>query len=961
MKKTFAVACLCLLAGLGAAQGQLKVDFGVTGGAVQEGYQGYFATDKSLTSFTAQSYSAFGVTVTIQPTWAPDVVAGCVRMIDRGVTDVPEAPSLLRDWIGTDTRTTGDPMTLTISGLPAGTYNWVSYHHDRNDQTGIFSVTIKDAAGSKTTTNIDISNGTNFQLANVTKFTATIVSDGRSPVALVFDQTSASSVVANAIFVMNAFDLTAVDTGTAVIPSPGIGQTDVPRDGTILSWVAPPGAAHQDVYFGTDESAVENATTASAAYQGRQDDASFDPGRLTLGQTYFWRVDVVMADGSVVKGGTWSFTVEPVGIALPGASITATASSSNSANEGPGKTIDGSGLSAESLHSMETTQMWLSAPSDPGPVWIQYQFDKPYKLYQMLVWNHNSTVEPIIGFGVKSVTVEYSLDGAAWTTAGDVGEFARAPGVATYAANTTVQFGGVPAQYVRITAANNWGGVLKQCGLSEVRFVVIPTAARLPQPAANATGVDPRSVLSWRAGRDAVQHKVYLSTDSAAVTGETALVGTVSTPQLDGGTLLALGKTYYWKVVEVNDAEPMPAWDGEVWSFSTAASLPVDDMESYNDAEGMNTRIYEVWIDGWGTTNNGSQVGHDGAPFAEVTTIHGGKQSMPFRYGNNGAAFSEATRTFDQPQDWTQYGVKGLVLWFLGDSANTAGQLYVKVNGKKVVYDGDGENLARKPWQMWYIDLAGFNGVNLKKVTELTIGVDGGAGSLLIDDIGLSPLARQVVTPAQPAATGLLLQYSFEGNVKDSKGTNHGVVSGAPTYVAGKVGQAIHLNGVSDFVTVEGSFNLQEYTAALWFQVEGGSGQRDILAAYQPTGYLYGLLLEIGADGQIRYLHRSPVAAQGGTDLYSNANYADGVWYHVGIVKSAEAMTIYVNGVAAATVASATPFDQALQKLALGVLRSEEPSRYFPGAMDEFSLYGRVLSDAEMASLAGRTKPFDKP
>jgi hypothetical protein len=65
--------------------------------------------------------------------------------------------------------------------------------------------------------------------------------------------------------------------------------------------------------------------------------------------------------------------------------------------------------------------------------------------------------------------------------------------------------------------------------------------------------------------------------------------------------------------------------------------------------------------------------------------------------------------------------------------------------------------------------------------------------------------------------------------------------------------------------------------------------------------------------------------------------------------------------VPAATAANTTPFDVALQKLALGVLRSEEPSRYFPGALDEVALYSRVLSDAEMASLAGRTKPFDKP
>lgn len=961
MKKTIILVCLCLLVGLGTSQAQLKIDFGVVGGAVQEGYQGYFATDKNLASFSAQSYSAFGATVTIRPTWASNVVADCVRMIDRGVVDVPEAPALLRDWIGTDTRQVGDPMTFTISGLPAGSYEWISYHHDRNDQTGIFSVTVNDAAGSKTTTGIDISNGTNFQLANVTKFTTTIVSDGRSNVTLVFDQTSASSVVANAIFVMNAFDLIALDTGAAIMPSPATGETDVPRDGTVLSWVAHPDAVKHDVYFGIDEAAVETATTASSVYQGRQDADSFDPGRLTLDQTYFWRVDEVLADNSVVKGGLWRFTVEPVGILLPSASITASASSSSSPDEGPGKTIDGSGLTPEGFHSVDTKQMWLSASADAGPVWIQYQFNRVYKLHEMQVWNHNSSVESIIGFGAKSVTVEYSLDGADWTALDADTELARAPGAATYAADTFVDFGGAAARYVRITMASNWGGVLKQYGLSEVRFVVVPMRARLPQPAADAQNVDPRSVLSWRAGRDAAQHKLYLSDDVAKVTEDTALIGTVSQAQFDVSSLLALGKTYYWKVVEVNEAETVTAWEGEVWSFSTAAFLPVDDMESYDDAEGKGTRIYEVWADGWGTTTNGSQVGHDGAPFAERTTIHGGLQAMPFKYDNSGAAYSEATRVFEAAQDWTQYGVKGLVLWFIGDPANTAGQLYAKVNGKKVVYDGDAENLLRKPWQIWYIDLGSLTGVNLKKVTELTIGVEGGAGNLFIDDIGLSPLARQLVTPAQPTATGLVLQYKFEGDVKSSQGTLHGTTAGAPTYVAGKVGQAIRLNGVADYVTIEGNFDLPTYSAALWFKVEGGTGQRDILAAYRPTGYLYGLLLEVGADGRLRYLHRAPVAAQGGTDLYSNANYADGAWYHVGLVKSEETVTMYVNGMPAVSAANAIPFDQTLQKLAIGVLRSEEPSRYFPGSLDEMHLYGRVLSDAEMASLAGRTKPFDKP
>jgi hypothetical protein len=936
----------------------LKIDFNQAGGAVEAGYQGYFATDKSAASFTAQSYSAFDATVTIQPTWAAGANAACLRMIDRGVTDVIEAPSLMRDWIGTDTRQPGDPMTLTITGLPAGTYQWVSYHHDRNDQTGIFQVTINDAMGSKTIADIDISNGTNFKLADVTKLTATIVSSGQGSVTLVFDQTSASSVVANAIFVMNAFDLTMIETGNAMSPSPASQATDVPRDGTMLSWAANSEAVSHDVYFGTDAKVVEEATTGDAIYRGRQDAAQFIPGRLGFGQTYYWRIDEVQAGGTVVKGHVWSFTVEPFSVVLAGANITATAASMNSATEGPEKTIDGSGLDAGGLHGVDSTTMWLSAAAASDPVWIQYEFDKLYQLHEMLIWNYNTTSEAFVGFGSKDVTIDYSGDGATWTTLGGSREIASGTSSAGYAANTTIDFAGTAAKYVRINVASNWGGIIKRYGLSEVRFLVIPVSAREPQPAVNAAGVDPRSVLSWRAGRSAAKHQVYLSTDVNEVTSGKALVGTVSEPQFDAAGVLALGKTYYWKVNEVNDLDAQTVWEGDVWSFSTTAFLPVEDMESYTDDEG--TRIYETWVDGWGTQNNGSQVGNTEAPFAEATIVHGGRQAMPLKYDNSATVYSEATRAFETPQDWTQFGVQGLVLWFYGNPTNTAGQMYVKVNGKKVAYDGDAENTLRKPWQMWYIDLGGFTGVNLKKVTELTIGLEGGQGIVLIDDIGLSPLTRQLVTPAQPAATGLVAQYAFEGNANDSKGKLNGVVTGAPTYVEGKAGQAIKLDGARDFVLVESAFELPVYTAALWFRVDGGTGQRDILSIYDSAG-AHGVLLEITADGTLRSLHRAPIGAQGGTEANSGFLYADAAWHHAALVKSEASVTLYINGVSVNSVANPTALDHALQRMTLGVLKHDNLTRYFPGAIDEVSLYNRVLSDAEIASLAGRIKPFDKP
>jgi len=53
----------------------------------------------------------------------------------------------------------------------------------------------------------------------------------------------------------------------------------------------------------------------------------------------------------------------------------------------------------------------LSAPGGPRPAWIQYEFDKIYALHEMWVWNHNLPTEPIVGFGAKTVKIEYSTDG----------------------------------------------------------------------------------------------------------------------------------------------------------------------------------------------------------------------------------------------------------------------------------------------------------------------------------------------------------------------------------------------------------------------------------------------------------------------------------------------------------------------------------------------------------------------
>jgi hypothetical protein len=360
--------------------------------------------------------------------------------------------------------------------------------------------------------------------------------------------------------------------GVANTPSPANMAVNLLPDVT-LSWKAGQLGQTHDVYFGTVADDVANATTAdprNVLVSPGQAATTYEAGRLAFGTTYYWRVDEVgtAPDFAVYKGNVWSFTVEPVGYTIGKASITATASSSNSADMGPEKTIDGSGLNASGQHSTTESDMWLSATTGPQPTWIQYAFDKVYSLNDMLVWNSNQALEAVVGYGAMSVTVEYSVDGENWSALGEF-EFAQAPGEDTYTANTTVDFGGVAAKFVKLTMNSNWGGLLPQYGLSEVRFSYIPVAATNPSPVSGTIELEGPVALSWRPGREAASHEVYLGTDKDNL----ALVATVFKTSFEAS--VELDKTYYWQVVEVNEAEATQRWASDIWTFKTK-ELPKD-------------------------------------------------------------------------------------------------------------------------------------------------------------------------------------------------------------------------------------------------------------------------------------------------------------------------------------------------------------------------------------------------
>jgi len=549
-------------------------------------------------------------------------------------------------------------------------------------------------------------------------------------------------------------------------PKPANGYDDVVAQDVQLSWRADLMNPVFDVYVGTSYADVDQASRNNAMdvlLSQAQDANALDYGRIDFSKTYYWRVDEVnTVTNTIHRGDIWSFTGEPYSLQIPFEDLGVTASSSNIAADA-NQIVNGAGLDPNGLHSTLASDMWQTSMGDSNPG-LTFEFNQVKKLDTMRVWNYNETADSSVGWSVKDMILETSVDGTTWSLVEGADQLSRGPAASGYAAGDVIDLEGITARFVKMTFVSNWGGLLTQYGLSEIQFKAIPAYARELEPGDGALNVDPRTQATWRAGRGAVEHVVTVDAGESAVAAGTAssrVVQENSVPLADLDVLL--GTTYYWRVDEVNDATGSP-WLGNVQSFSTSRSLVVDDFESYTNVSP--DRPFQTWLDGIGYSEDvffpvayngngtGAGVGHDiwalDSPhfdglIMETDTVKGGDQSLPLYYNNSGGGTTSHTdRMWSTPQDWTGHGIQTLVVNLYGDPSNTGGPVFVEINGKKVT-PPDNANLQVASWHQWDIDLASL-GANLSAITSMSIGVEGtGSGMILLDDIALYRIAPQPV------------------------------------------------------------------------------------------------------------------------------------------------------------------------------------------------------------------------
>jgi len=847
---------------------------------------------------------------------------------------------------------------------------------------------------------------------------------------------------------------------TAYAPAPRDGATHQRTD-VDLGWTAGLNAKLHTLYLGRSLADVNDGT--AGANKGTLTSASFDPGTLDPGTTYYWRIDEF--DGAATyKGDVWSFATIPV---IPITDPNLVGWWKTLVGEEEAMVIDWSGhgnhgtIVSESAGTVQrvptlfdmgleflgdnrghvelppgivTTAkgsilMWINttqgnaANNDEGMLWwaCQTSAGDGYGTQNEIHINIDDPTNGELDFFLEEdgagtdITLNGPLVGgtgwrhvaATWDLVDGCRLYVDGVQVRSAAHNTNVKNLAVMRLGRPVgTGSGNcyYDGLMDDVRLfnhaiSAQQLVAIitggedPLRANTPNPVNDATPpVNQATPLSWSRGEKASQHDVYLGLDKAAVADANASdttgvyrgrqSATSYTPP--EGIQLSSGP-YYWRIDEFNTDGTVTK--GSLWSFSVADYVLVEDFEAYNDisdSQPGSNLVYDTWPDGF--TNpaaNGATIGYTVAfqPSMETSTFYDGKQSAPLFYNNTAAGLSEATANvanLQAGQDWSKYGIKGLTLRFYGDPNNVPQQMYVKINGAKVTYDGDAQNLKKPGWQMWYIDLISL-GVNLSNVSTLTIGFErsgglGGQGKVLLDGIRLYSYDRQLITPAQPDPAGLVGHWTFDDSagttaVDSAGGDNNGTLANG---VALRPGAG--LSGGALFVDPADALGYCAVSTAGMNPAAGTFMVWINLPAAQPARarYFVGHTGPTTVSFNNRFQLRSGEATGGNVlslgigdtrDLNTNImRLQTETWYHVAATWDAGRYVVYVNGqqMASGTYSGLSTFHPVMDlgnDGNTGGVRNEA----FAGLLDDARIYDRALSYAEIAGVAGVTVPFDKP
>ena len=202
---------------------------------------------------------------------------------------------------------------------------------------------------------------------------------------------------------------------------------------------------------------------------------------------------------------------------------------------------------------------------------------------------------------------------------------------------------------------------------------------------------------------------------------------------------------------------------------------------------------------------------------------------------------------------------------------------------------------------------------------------------------------------------GLVGYYSFDAcDATDDTGISPpGVISGSPACGCGASGNALYFDGVNDFIEfVSGSQLLaQDFTASFFMAPENDFGVVDIFSRRELCTADSAVTIRLEPATRLVRAELAEGNTERATSMARLPN--DRCWVHVAWVRAGQDLRLYFDGV----LVDESDIPAGLDARNNGILSlANSPclangEQRFKGAIDEFRVYNRALSSAEIAGL----------
>jgi len=259
-----------------------------------------------------------------------------------------------------------------------------------------------------------------------------------------------------------------------------------------------------------------------------------------------------------------------------------------------------------------------------------------------------------------------------------------------------------------------------------------------------------------------------------------------------------------------------------------------------------------------------------------------------------------------------------------------------------------------------------FNGLEIRSHQYPTAGAPCG----VLDEFRFGSTWSSIAPYVARTSPAFALQLAAGGVVLDSKpvGTPHDGLNRGTTWLAASTDpNNVTRTGVEQFVETNNSqigvpadpdFDSTNGTISFWIQYNStatfpGAGSEAAMLFDRRTSN--GTIIALNLDGNIEFQ-----AAHGArfTSTTVNGYVVDGNWHHVAVTygqSTNDAVTLYVDGAVDTAVTNPAAWSWPTnQEIELG--RSHDPYWYvFDGQMDDFRIYNRILTAAEVSTIGTET------